>query len=59
MHCQKVTLISVEVGEDSMVPYYDVRLQNDLTASFTKEYITNVDEKRLFYIPITAEQLQE
>ena len=56
---QKVTPISVEVDEDNMAPYYDIRLQNSFSVSVTKELLTHQDEKRIYYIPITAEKIQE
>ena len=41
-----------------MVPYYSVKLKNGLIDLVTKEFLSDVEEERLSYIPITCEQLQ-
>ena len=53
-----MVLDSVDVDMDTMVPYYSVKLKRGLTFSVTKEFLSDVEEERLSYIPITCGQLQ-
>ena len=54
-HFEKVTLYSVDVDLDTMVPAYNIKIKNGLTTSVTKEYTSTIDTERLSYIPITCE----
>ena len=58
-HCEKVTLDSVDVDMDTMVPSYNIKLKNGIITSVTKEYLSDIDSGIFSYIPSTCEKIKE
>ena len=54
-----MTLDSVDVDMDTMVPSYNIKLKNDTITSVTKEYLSDIYSESLSYIIITCEKNKE
>ena len=58
-HGEEVTLESVDVDFDTIVPHYIVRMSDGISTSVTKKFLRHISERDSPFIPITAEQVLE
>ena len=53
-----VTLESVDLDMEKMIPYFTVKLPNGLTTSVCKEFLRHTDDKNVSHIPITSDEIR-
>ena len=58
-HSETVTLESVDLDMDQMIPYFTVKLPNGLTTSVCKEFLRHADDKNMSHIPVTVDEIRE